>query len=973
MATAVMVENSLSLGWQINDCQSYKYLLKILDVEQPKFRTPSEKLRNLEKLFYPISDVKEVFMKDGVLQDIIGCTRCRGCRDFAEPGMAGNRLEEDSLIKSIKDPQRPRFILLAILLCMGQTYLIWHLNGDRFSDLTLDNISNQMVLPRAHLQRLLPQSLSVEDFLDRFQMLRRRFDLKTFDQFSKGRRLEFDEEDILPFHYDEPYSSSSYGIVRKFQIYDCYNNIYHNDRKVTHFARKILKAEITEEDFKYERDNLAFVNSLNNPNIIGVFCWYTRKKPGNKKEFTYVFPFMEASLQDVLSGRPNTPEHLKNHQAVSLYSSPMWQQMVDVASGLVAIHNPDSQALERQGLQPEPGGWFGYHFDIKPSNILVNSDGKFVITDFGLSVFKRRGREDNNVNPTRTDESEVLYGQPGTPAYQPPGIPPAPGILLPGEQYDVPTMRRTYDVWSLACVMTEVITHIIGYNGKIGPEAVASFKDKRAADSTDRSTAWHYRSSAHGGESLLKPSVDDWFDYMRRVAGGDDPYLTNILELLLVMFQIKDRCSSKGVEQKLNDANEREKVRQAVLLGKVAPSEELPFSVNQWIRSRGRENLIYDSESQKKYMIFVQDYYHERASIDSRSEKYLNGHSPDTSGERVDGPLGRLKLRPWIEVETLKIFQSDHKRSRLRVVMTFKEQNRLVAESEGSEWSTEQFIPLYRYDDLNEEFTNTCAFRNIFVDRLIGFEDPAELRQFQETILGYRLKKESAQNIPFCFTNGESSKWGATIDGGRVEIWTTHGANKSPQPYNGGQIGRGLPLLSRISSGNVPTPPPSSHSREGSIISATTDGKRYDSTVIIYRPSHRDILMIPVLQQKARLCSGYPGSWGDSLWVSFVNNPPHANFAVLRLKSQNTRYMDPMDPIGSIPGLPLELHDKLMRSRDEIDGRIVFNQTCVSLKFKRDDYRDDFLSAFWRAFPFRSLFEKSFFNTLVKAGIIQNS
>ncbi|KAF3916518.1 hypothetical protein ABW20_dc0101558 [Dactylellina cionopaga] len=338
-----------------------------------------------------------------------------------------------------------------------------------------------------------------------------------------------------------------------------------------------------------------------------MFCWYTRKKPGNKKEFTYVFPFVEASLQDLLLGRPNTPDHLKNLQSASLYSSPIWRQMVDVTSGLVAIHNPNSDALRKKGLQPAPGGWLGYHFDIKPSNILVDNSGKFLITDFGLSVFKRGGTDDN---PNRSEESETLYGQPGTPAYQPPGFSSAPDILPAGEsQYDVPKMRRTYDVWSLACVMTEVITFIIGYNGLIGPDAVAQFKNKRAADSTvDGSTAWHYRSSTANNESRLKESVLDWFHYMRRVAGGDDPYLSTILELLEQMFRIHSRANSKDVEQKLIDANEREKERLAILLGKIAPPDEVPFSVQQWIKSRGKETLIYDSELQAKFIMFAQDY-----------------------------------------------------------------------------------------------------------------------------------------------------------------------------------------------------------------------------------------------------------------------------------------------------------------------------------------------------------------------------
>ncbi|KAF3253571.1 hypothetical protein TWF192_003824 [Orbilia oligospora] len=646
-------------------------------------------------------------------------------------------------------------------------------------------------------------------------MLRRRFDLKTFDQFVKGRRLEFDEEDILPFSVDEEHSSSTYGIVHKFEIYPCYNNITRNGIKVTKFARKILRAEIAETDFRYERDNLAFVNSLNNPNIIEMFCWYTRKKPGYKKEFTYVFPFMEASLHDVLSGKPNTPTDLKNHQTTSLYNSPMWQQMVDVTSGLVAIHNPDPNLLKKQGLQPAPGGWLGYHFDFKPSNILVDSGGKFLITDFGLSVFKRRGTDDTATS-TRGEESEMLYDPLGTPAYQPPGVQPAPGILPIGDvPYDIPRMRRTYDVWSLACVMTEVITYILGYDGEKGAAAVTRFKEMRMADSTrDSSSAWH--------------------------SGTEDPYLSTILDLLEEMFGIYSRSNSKDAEQRLRAANQREKERQeSIFRGSTVPTEEVQFSVTQWIKARGTENLIYDSELQAKYIMFVQDYHHDRSSIDSRGD--------------------RLKLRPWIEVQALKVFQSEHTKSRLRVVITFKEQNRLVAESEGSVYSTEQFIPLYHYEDLNEDFANSCAFRNAFVDRLIGFEDFSDLRQFQEAILGYRIKSESDQNIRFCFTDKEDSKWKPEIDGARVEIWTTHGLSKPPQLYNGGQ-------------------------------------------------------------------------------------------------------KDPLDPISCIPGMPLGLKEAVLRSRDDVDKKTVFNQTCVSLRFKSEKHCLDFIAAFSRAFPWKHLYETGFFN-----------
>ncbi|KAF3088832.1 hypothetical protein TWF569_008907 [Orbilia oligospora] len=948
MATAVMIDNGLSLGWETSQCQSYKYFLKIVTVEQPKFPTPRERGKNIERLFYPKSDLQTIFMQDGVLRDIVCCTTCKGCRLFRGPETtAGNKLEESLIINSIIDPERPRFILLAILVCMGQAYLIRYLNPERFSDNNLDNITNEMVMRRGHLEELLPQTLSVEHFLDRFQMLRRRFDLKTFDQFVKGRRLEFDEEDILPFSVDEEHSSSTYGIVHKFEIYPCYNNITRNGMKVTKFARKILRAEIAETDFRYERDNLAFVNSLNNPNIIEMFCWYTRKKPGYKKEFTYVFPFMEASLHDVLSGKPNTPADLKNHQTTSLYSSPMWQQMVDVTSGLVAIHNPDPNLLKKQGLQPAPGGWLGYHFDFKPSNILVDSDGKFLITDFGLSVFKRRGTDDTATS-TRGEESEMLYDPLGTPAYQPPGVQPAPGILPIGDvPYDIPRMRRTYDVWSLACVMTEVVTYILGYDGEKGAAAVTRFKEMRMADSTrDSSSAWHCRSSAANNEPRLKPSVEDWFKYMKILAGTEDPYLSTILDLLEEMFGIYSRSNSKDAEQRLRAANQREKERQELIFrGSTIPTEEVQFSVTQWIKARGNENLIYDSELQAKYITFVQDYHHDRSSIDSRGD--------------------RLKLRPWVEVQALKVFQSEHTKSRLRVVITFKEQNRLVAESEGSVYSTEQFIPLYHYEDLNEDFANSCAFRNAFVDRLIGFEDFSDLRQFQEAILGYRIKSESDQNIRFCFTDKEDSKWKSEIDGARVEIWTTHGLSKPPQLYNGGQKGIGLPMLNRINSGQGSTLTPPHTPREGSIITQASpiSGKSHDSSVIIFRPSHRDILVIPALQHKARICGGCPGNWSDPNSISFIVNPPHDKFAVLRFRSESLGpRLDPLDPISCIPGMPLGLKEAVLRSRDDVDKKTVFNQTCVSLRFKSEKHCLDFIAAFSRAFPWKHLYETGFFN-----------
>ena len=97
---------------------------------------------------------------------------------------------------------------------------------------------------------------------------------------------------------------------------------------------------------------------------------------------------------------------------------------------------------------------------------------------------------------------------------------------------------------------------------------------------------------------------------MKILAGTEDPYLSTILDLLEEMFGIYSRSTSKNAEQRLRAANQREKERQeSIFRGSTGiPTEEVPFSVTQWIKARGKENLIYDSELQAKYIMFVQDY-----------------------------------------------------------------------------------------------------------------------------------------------------------------------------------------------------------------------------------------------------------------------------------------------------------------------------------------------------------------------------
>ncbi|KAF8536588.1 kinase-like domain-containing protein [Trichophaea hybrida] len=93
----------------------------------------------------------------------------------------------------------------------------------------------------------------------------------------------------------------------------------------------------------------------------------------------------------------------------------------------------------------------GYHFDIKPANILVRHDGSWALADLGMAHLKP-------VVPTDL-------------------APTATSRRLCSEEYGAPDgdiVHRSFDVWSLGCVFAELLVwHAEGQKG------VRRFRDSR--------------------------------------------------------------------------------------------------------------------------------------------------------------------------------------------------------------------------------------------------------------------------------------------------------------------------------------------------------------------------------------------------------------------------------------------------------------------------------------------------------------
>ena len=116
----------------------------------------------------------------------------------------------------------------------------------------------------------------------------------------------------------------------------------------------------------------------------------------------------------------STFKYIKNHE--SMPEKECWQMIHDVASGLAYMHEKTPPLV---------------HQDIKPDNILINDEGRYMITDFGISTRVR--------STIRNGQSQEQSG--GTMAYMGPECFSAkPKPIMAG------------DIWSMGAMMYELIT-----------------------------------------------------------------------------------------------------------------------------------------------------------------------------------------------------------------------------------------------------------------------------------------------------------------------------------------------------------------------------------------------------------------------------------------------------------------------------------------------------------------------------------
>jgi len=95
------------------------------------------------------------------------------------------------------------------------------------------------------------------------------------------------------------------------------------------------------------------------------------------------------------------------------------------------------------------------HRDLKPGNIKITPEGRVKVLDFGLA--KASATQDEGADNTITQPGHIV----GTPAY-----------MSPEQARGTPTDHRT-DIWSFGCVMYEMLTGHLPFDGETATDTVA--------------------------------------------------------------------------------------------------------------------------------------------------------------------------------------------------------------------------------------------------------------------------------------------------------------------------------------------------------------------------------------------------------------------------------------------------------------------------------------------------------------------
>ncbi|KAM7189224.1 putative cyclin-dependent kinase 1 [Naviculisporaceae sp. PSN 640] len=339
--------------------------------------------------------------------------------------------------------------LLAILIEIDEVAAL-----ERF--LELDNFAgghydSKLPISKAELKNVF-QSESESYAVDQFFSKQWAYIAPHFYKDQSCRTL--DSRAILPFEEVKKPELASPGAFSAISIVHVYNP---DSAAKTAAPRTLVWKRIVhkreesrlEDDFSRERDVLSMLRCIGHPNIIQLYTAFVKNG-----EFSLLMPLAECDLGRLLNGHVSSVQGLETPTDIC---SALW----GLASGLQVVHSYHAHDFGERRI--------GCHYDIKPPNILC-MQGRLVLSDFGLSVLRPQ------------EEGSQLTFQHVNGSYV------APECLKEieethqegPERSNAQRIGRASDIWSLACVLCEVLAFLKGQLEETGgPEIVQEFRKDR--------------------------------------------------------------------------------------------------------------------------------------------------------------------------------------------------------------------------------------------------------------------------------------------------------------------------------------------------------------------------------------------------------------------------------------------------------------------------------------------------------------
>ncbi|TVY55320.1 Aurora kinase A [Lachnellula cervina] len=270
----------------------------------------------------------------------------------------------------------------------------------------------------------------------------------------------FDSKTVLPITFKKTLQSGSSANLSLIHIHPRYNRLFlEQERREglgTAANRFVLKTYFTKDAERYYQTEVAAFGKLRfNPNIIRFYGNFTRGD-----SYNILLEYADEGTLESYFEKQAPPRD--GEQVIKF-----WERLFKIIDALRGVHE----------VEPTTAGgpriFQGCHHDVKPTNILVLSNGstnahefQFKLADLGISNFKPKQKRSMT-----TSES-------GTRTYGP----------------DV-------DLWSLGCIFSEAVRWLVD-----GPHGVIEYRGERAAE-TSQIGDFRDGDCFHNGEGPLK-SVD---------------------------------------------------------------------------------------------------------------------------------------------------------------------------------------------------------------------------------------------------------------------------------------------------------------------------------------------------------------------------------------------------------------------------------------------------------------------------------